>query len=273
MVWPFRRPTYEQKLSNLAERIRVSQNNITRREMLRRRLRGLLLIYSTMLYIVYVVFAAATKQIRSVQFATILCGVPVSVYMLRRLLDSIFLWSEGRLKRQLEQLMEQRDEAIADFKKETKYDKIQRVLREASAEPEPAAQTFPAEMPNGSSGGTASAAAGVPPLVGYQQQRTHTWMDRILDLVLGEDEQSPNNRFALICANCRSHNGLAEYGENPENVIYVCPMCGYKNGRDKSESIGTEKVSAAHVQQEEPAAPSETELHETTGPETGQLST
>ncbi|KAK6839973.1 hypothetical protein PG987_005839 [Apiospora arundinis] len=41
---------------------------------------------------------------------------------------------------------------------------------------------------------------------------THRWYDRILDLMLGEDETAPKNRIVLICQNCRLVNGQAPPG-------------------------------------------------------------
>lgn len=35
-----------------------------------------------------------------------------------------------------------------------------------------------------------------------------TFIDKIADALLGGDEQSPNNKYALICQKCFSHNGL-----------------------------------------------------------------
>lgn len=59
------------------------------------------------------------------------------------------------------------------------------------------------------------------------------WYDRILDVIVGEDEYSPKARYALICENCRNHNGLAQPGELPEYVVYICPHCGFRNGHEK----------------------------------------
>lgn len=69
------------------------------------------------------------------------------------------------------------------------------------------------------------------------------WYDRILDVIVGEDEYSPKSRYALICVSCRNHNGLAQPGELPQYVIYICPRCGYRNGEEKKKR----SVSAKHI--------------------------
>lgn len=57
--------------------------------------------------------------------------------------------------------------------------------------------------------------------------------DGLLDMVLGQDEMSPDRRYALICKNCHQHNGLAPPGQLPEDVQYICPRCGVMNGTAK----------------------------------------
>lgn len=77
------------------------------------------------------------------------------------------------------------------------------------------------------------------------------WYDRILDVLVGEDEMSPKNRYALICANCRNHNGLAQYGELPESVVYICPHCGFKNGQSKTTTVGFDEMEPEGLIKEE----------------------
>ena len=65
--------------------------------------------------------------------------------------------------------------------------------------------------------------------------QTH-WYDRVLDLLLGEDETLPKNRMALICQNCRLVNGQAPPGVKTLDEIgkWRCASCGAWNG-EKSE--------------------------------------
>jgi len=61
------------------------------------------------------------------------------------------------------------------------------------------------------------------------------WYDRILDVVLGEDETSARNRYALICKNCRMVNGLAPPGTRTLDDMgeWGCARCGTMNGGKK----------------------------------------
>ncbi|KAL9102431.1 MAG: hypothetical protein Q9163_002423 [Psora crenata] len=60
------------------------------------------------------------------------------------------------------------------------------------------------------------------------------WYDRIMDILLGEDESSPGKRLALICKTCRLVNGQAPPGfKRVEDVgKWRCAGCGTMNGEE-----------------------------------------
>ena len=60
------------------------------------------------------------------------------------------------------------------------------------------------------------------------------WYDRVLDLLLGEDETLPKNRMALICQNCRLVNGQAPPGTKTLADLgkWRCFGCGSWNGEE-----------------------------------------
>ncbi|KAI1005544.1 hypothetical protein K3495_g2674 [Podosphaera aphanis] len=62
------------------------------------------------------------------------------------------------------------------------------------------------------------------------------WYDRVLDLLLGEDETLPKNRLALICENCRLVNGQAPPGTRSLYDLgkWRCFGCGSLNGEDET---------------------------------------
>jgi len=82
------------------------------------------------------------------------------------------------------------------------------------------------------------------------------WYDRILDVLLGEDEMSAKARLALICKNCRMVNGLAPPGTRSleEMEQWGCARCGTMNGK-KPRSVIDEKrpMSRDHSEHREPA--------------------
>ena len=52
-------------------------------------------------------------------------------------------------------------------------------------------------------------------------------LDKFVDYILND---GPNNRFALICRRCHSHNGLVM--KEDIGVVYLCRVCGARNGGD-----------------------------------------
>ena len=69
-----------------------------------------------------------------------------------------------------------------------------------------------------------------PPRSSYD--KPSNWYDRILDVILGDDETLAKNRLALICSKCRLVNGQAPPGvQTLEQVgIWRCSSCGATNG-------------------------------------------
>lgn len=72
----------------------------------------------------------------------------------------------------------------------------------------------------------------VPQYQSYESNTEGKWYDRILDLLLGEDETSPKNRIVLICKQCRLVNGQAPPGVKHIEELgkWRCISCGGWNG-------------------------------------------
>lgn len=70
------------------------------------------------------------------------------------------------------------------------------------------------------------------------------WYDRILDLLLGEDETSPKNRIVLICQYCRMVNGQAPPGVKRLEDLgrWKCFGCGGWNGEVDEGTKIVEKI-------------------------------
>ncbi|KAL6232283.1 hypothetical protein BDW75DRAFT_218044 [Aspergillus navahoensis] len=70
-----------------------------------------------------------------------------------------------------------------------------------------------------------------------QQYIEHSrWYDRLLDVLLGEDETQPKNRIVLICATCRLVNGQAPPGMKSLEELgrWRCGGCGAWNGEESA---------------------------------------
>ncbi|QGA21527.1 hypothetical protein EYB26_009238 [Talaromyces marneffei] len=68
----------------------------------------------------------------------------------------------------------------------------------------------------------------------YASGGTPKWYDRLMDVLLGEDETSPKNRLVLICQNCRLVNGQAPPGIKSLGELgrWRCGSCGAWNGEE-----------------------------------------
>ncbi|KAI8937371.1 hypothetical protein NX059_006576 [Plenodomus lindquistii] len=82
------------------------------------------------------------------------------------------------------------------------------------------------------------------------------WYDKILDVLLGEDETQPKNRFVLICAECRLVNGQAPPGARTLEDVgrWRCGGCHAWNGKEKKQEndvIGLVKGWEAERQMKE----------------------
>jgi endoplasmic reticulum junction formation protein lunapark len=77
------------------------------------------------------------------------------------------------------------------------------------------------------------------------------WYDRILDLLMGEDETSPKNRIVLICRHCRLVNGQAPPGVKRIEELgkWRCIGCGGWNGEiDEGAKIVEEIKERAEME-------------------------
>ena len=95
---------------------------------------------------------------------------------------------------------------------------------------------------------------------------TH-WYDRLLDVLLGDDESSPKNRLALICKNCRLVNGQAPPGVMTLEAVgkWRCSSCGTMNGGESEAKLIVADVRrevralTPNLLDSEPESPVETE--------------
>lgn len=72
------------------------------------------------------------------------------------------------------------------------------------------------------------------------------WYDRMMELLLGEDETAAKNRFVLICQRCRLVNGQAAPGTKSLADVggWKCMACGAMNGEvDEGKRIVDEVLA------------------------------
>lgn len=86
-------------------------------------------------------------------------------------------------------------------------------------------------------------------------RQSRTIVDRLLLLIIGEDEFDVSKRYALICSTCHSHNGLAPPGELAIDVKYICPHCGKPNGVEAEEKENGKPVEEIQEKKSEDPQP------------------
>jgi len=82
------------------------------------------------------------------------------------------------------------------------------------------------------------------------------WYDRVLDLLMGEDETLPRNRVALICQNCRLVNGQAPPGTKSLADLgkWRCFGCGTMNG-EEDEAVKVVQEMKERIESQEKEVP------------------
>ncbi|KIX02424.1 uncharacterized protein Z518_08365 [Rhinocladiella mackenziei CBS 650.93] len=86
-----------------------------------------------------------------------------------------------------------------------------------------------------------------PPPSSMAYDHTPHWYDRILDVLLGEDETAAKNRLVLLCSNCRLVNGQAPPGVKTLEELgrWRCSGCGAWNGVESEGAKAMKEITAA----------------------------
>lgn len=79
----------------------------------------------------------------------------------------------------------------------------------------------------------------LPPPPPSPSFKSPTWMDRFMDALIGDD--SRNQKYALICAQCFNHNGLAA-PETFASIKYRCPNCGFMNVNTLKSTVNESRI-------------------------------
>lgn len=84
-----------------------------------------------------------------------------------------------------------------------------------------------------------------PPTTSYEQ--APHWYDRILDVLLGEDETAAKNRLVLLCSKCRLVNGQAPPGVKTLEELgrWRCNGCGSWNGVESEGAKVVKEITQA----------------------------
>lgn len=222
---------------------------------------------------------------------------PLLVWLLKRFLHWFYVKRIQRNDEELERLKEKKNQLLEDIKENYPYKKAKEIL-ERFAAPVPPEHLPSSTKPSESEGlrhrsagsqlsqsppsqlttaGTApqpveatppgpqSSPAHFPPSIVRPPgpplprpilPRDRTLLDRLMEYLVGD---GPQNRFALICAECQSHNGMA-LREEFEYIGFRCCYCHHMNEARKQRprapsldehdvpSVGDTEAAAGHAE-------------------------
>jgi len=135
--------------------------------------------------------------------------------------------------------------------------------RTQSGIPQPGPPARPLPGPPGPPGppGMARTAPG-PPLPRPMLPRERGYLDKFVEFLVGD---GPSNRYALICRQCESHNGMA-LREEFEYVAYRCCYCYYWNPARKQRPVAPRLAAERAVVTDESSSESQPGSRPSTAP-------
>ncbi|CDK28963.1 unnamed protein product [Kuraishia capsulata CBS 1993] len=174
--------------------------------------------------------------------------LPVGFGHLRKLIGMWYDRTSRIVTGNLEKLREEHEEKIQELKEQSRFDRTAELLKrfgtgediaEMEREKEEILKTreeYFRLLEQGESQKSAIAK------IGGQSGGSNSVYDAFVNMMIGPDETSAEQRYALICQKCHRHNGLAPPGTFPHLVSYECPGCGTMNGAvssPKSDLVST----------------------------------
>lgn len=256
------KPSAKAVLEELHKEIEELEDYNRSTEQQQKHLVGSLVLYSVILYLgfaaIFYLYYFPNNLRDQVIYSIPLLIFPVIIWLLKQLLYQYFVNKLRKNEEQLERLKKKR-RMVLDLAMETETYKVAKELLE-KYDPEfqkkPLAGKFGEPVPKRSAHEElrrrAAASQGLPPPSAAQQQlvlssvksaippmprpilpRERTFIDRILDYLVAD---GPSNRFALVCKQCESHNGMA-LKEEFEYLAFRCCYCFHWNPARKQRPI------------------------------------
>lgn len=275
---------YDRQLTALTQRISSTQTQVSRLKRKHRAWRTKLVFYLVAAYIVVVGYTYqrvpvdVMNRLRFVNYVkfhsprvlALVAAYPVLGYVVVAAMGFMFAVLIDRKEAALEAMKEKHGDMIDEIKRLTNYTKTNELLTKYTEQqrqqhsPEQTPQQAPQPLQQ-----TPQPLQKAPQELQPSQQpqvqtppapaeEARSLQDRLLDYIIGSDHnETVESRYALICARCYTHNGLAPPGnDNPGLVVYACPKCGFLNGKPEDTPVNEDIDGDA-----EPVVPPEIEKH------------
>lgn len=260
-------PKFEQVLENLEKNISALEERKKTRYQFQRKLVIGLLVYSIVIEVVIAIwFYFTIKPVTNLDKfinASPLLGFPLIVYILKVLISSYYAY---RIKKDDARLTKFRAELklkLEQRKKSTDFEETQKLLSkyekiaQKNNSPLPTRHSPPSPPKTNRNPVAPSAVVNTPAnnnlrqrpqgqphqppqqqQVPPQQKPAHPTtptkrglLDKLVDYMVGVNSQ---NGFALLCSNCKAHNGLAPASEL-ENIQFRCRFCNHFNEQNPTD--------------------------------------
>ncbi|KAI0460943.1 hypothetical protein LJB42_001480 [Komagataella kurtzmanii] len=248
---------FERELKAISTKILKNERKSIRYKRQFKQWRASLLFYISILYTILIAYELIFIS-RGRQMYVHLVGIPIGMLLCDMLYKKLFNIMMRRIEANLVDLQTQHKEKIENLKDLSNFNETSSLLKRfTDGEDLEALEREQAEAARKQQEYFKLLETPPPVLSGVpnSSSRPSSVFEPIMKLLLGEDEMSPNNRYALICTLCYQNNGLAPPGEVPGEVKYICINCGYLNvpekelpGVDGTENNTINQRMSDHVQ-------------------------
>ncbi|RIB19908.1 hypothetical protein C2G38_1894535, partial [Gigaspora rosea] len=250
---------YEVILSELDEKIRRADVNLREIRIRERNALIIWIVYSLIAYVTYVVgywyfvYMSVEEDGWDLMKVTPVLTGPFFIVIGYKFLALWYKRKEANEETQLEHLRAKKKLKVEEMKNKTGYYTTQNLLERFDSKGTPNNPLSPGQkgpigrpvqpispnlrqrLPNPQASPGSNEVNGElenrPPLIVPVLQRR--WYDKLLDVLVGEEEQ----KYALICKNCYTWNGLALPTEF-DDVQYYCKNCNHFNPSRRSQRDG-----------------------------------
>ncbi|XP_071603389.1 endoplasmic reticulum junction formation protein lunapark isoform X3 [Heliangelus exortis] len=269
--WRQAKPSTVEVLEKIDKEIQTLEEFREKNQRLQKLWVGRLLLYSSLLYLITCLIVYlwclpdewTSRLIMTLPFFTF----PLIIWFVRTLLIFFFSKRTERNNDALEDLKSQKKKILEEVMEKETYKTAKLILERF--DPKPTSKE--AELPSAGTSATPRPGQGLhppgPPLARPILPRERGVVDRVIEYLVGD---GPQNRYALICQQCFSHNGMA-LKEEFEYIAFRCAYCFFLNPARKTRpqaprlpDFSFEKKKSTELQSEiEPLEPGEAKPQET----------
>ncbi|KAM6070472.1 endoplasmic reticulum junction formation protein lunapark isoform 3-T3 [Chlamydotis macqueenii] len=261
--WRQAKPSTVEVLEKLDKEIQTLEEFREKNQRLQKLWVGRLLLYSSLLYLItclIVYFWCLPDEWTARLIMTLpFFAFPLIIWFIRTLLIFFFSKRTERNNDALEDLKSQKKKILEEVMEKETYKTAKLILERF--DPESSAKE--AELPSAGTSATSRPGQGLhppgPPLARPILPRERGVVDRVIEYLVCD---GPQNRYALICQQCFSHNGMA-LKEEFEYIAFRCAYCFFLNPARKTRpraprlpDFSFEKKQSAELRSEaEPLEP------------------